>query len=106
MAYVAGLTRGYDQAWEVLWPMQADGVAQAHDAIRRKAIDETRERLLPAASRPVVSPRVKSEQEILTKLAEFRTRLERTADKGEKAKLEFYLASLQWVLNANGSRPH
>ena len=102
--WVEAFSRGYEKAWESMWPLMSDGVNKSRDALRQQAIDETLENLAPVLSRqalPVHPNDAVSKFQV--KLEEFRAKQIAATDPGEQAKYAHYIDALGWVQTVLGS---
>lgn len=103
--WVEAFSRGYQIAWETMWPIMADGVQNLRSVIEQKAIEETLTRLDPliaerAGQLGVIRPQ--AIQTVLQKQTEFQQKRETAKSVGEQEKYDHYLTAMEWFLHADG----
>ena len=107
--WLTAFAKGYEKAWESMWPVMLDGVQKVKQTIEQQAIDATVDRLdetVLQRAEALGHMNVRSLTVIREKRAEFLHKRTQSQDRQIIAKYDYYLEALDWMLNADGLRPH
>ena len=102
--WVEAFSRGYEKAWETMWPFFESNLTRVKEVIRRVAIDETLTNLQgEVEKRATVLGQVAVQDKValLAKQTEFRTRRASAKVPAEREKYDHYLTALDWMLNGH-----
>ncbi len=103
--WVEAFARGYEKAWETVWPIMASGVQNTKALIEQKAIEETLARLDTLITQRAVAlgnVRAMDVQALEQKRREFHQKAEASTSSSDREKYANYQTALDWMLNANG----
>ena len=107
--WLVAFAKGYEKAWESMWPVMLDGVQKVKQSIERQAIDATVSRLdqtVLQRAEELGHVNARSISVIRDKRAEFLHKRAQAQEKSDRQKYDCYLEALDWMLNANSLHPH
>ena len=107
--WLTAFSKGYEKAWESMWPVMLDGVQKVKQSIERQAIDATVSRLDETVfqrAEELGHVNARSISVIREKRAEFLHKRTQTKEKTDREKYDHFLEALDWMLNANSLHPH
>ena len=102
--WVEAFSRGYEKAWETMWPFFESNLTRVKEVIRRVAIDETLQNLHGEVEKRATALGQVAVQDKVTCLAkqqEFRQKRASAKVPAEREKYDHYLTALEWMLNGH-----
>ena len=102
--WVEAFSRGYEKAWETMWPFFESNLTRVKEVIRRVAIDETLTNLQGEVEKRATAlgqVAVKDKVTCLAKQQEFRQKRASAKVPAEREKYDHYLTALEWMLNGH-----
>ena len=103
--WVEAFSRGFEKAWDAMWPIMSSGVAGMKALIEQQAIDATLERLdqtVLTRAEALGQVQVREKQDLLAKQQEFTSKRDTAKLPADKERYSHYLTALDWILYANG----
>ena len=103
--WVMAFTAGFLKAWEVMQPLMAEGIANAHAMIRNQAIDDSLKNLEPVIVQRIETAsliHLKPVNDLLAKQREFEALLvSQGITPAERVQYAHYVDALKWMTNGH-----
>ena len=100
--WVEAFSRGYEKAWDTVWPVMSQGVLKLEAIIEQRAIEATLARLdamITQRAERLGQTQVREKVELLGKRQEFLTKQHAAQTAPDRERYAHYLTALDWMLN-------